>query len=121
MDSEDMKEYHEKLGEETGGDRGEVCDVRDRGRPAYWFRGEGPVELADAAAFRAARAHVLAGLWGSGLELDSSAAFVADRADTGSPVQGAWEAMTPEQREKLRIGMRGHGRDFAAPLAERKD
>ena len=32
-----------------------------------------------------------------------------------------WEAMTPEQREKVRAGMCGHGRDFGAPVAEQKD
>jgi hypothetical protein len=32
-----------------------------------------------------------------------------------------WEEMTPEQREKLRAGVCGHGREFAAPLAEQKD
>ena len=32
-----------------------------------------------------------------------------------------WEEMTPEQREKLRIGMCGGGRDLGGPLAEQKD
>jgi Ca2+/H+ antiporter, TMEM165/GDT1 family len=32
-----------------------------------------------------------------------------------------WEEMTPEQREKVRAGLRGHCRDFEAPLAEQKD
>jgi Ca2+/H+ antiporter, TMEM165/GDT1 family len=32
-----------------------------------------------------------------------------------------WEEMTPEQREKARAGMCGHGRDLGAPLAEQKD
>jgi hypothetical protein len=32
-----------------------------------------------------------------------------------------WEEMTPEQREKLRAGLRGRCGDFGAPLAEQKD
>ena len=32
-----------------------------------------------------------------------------------------WEEMTPEQREKVRAGMCGYGRDLGAPLAEQKD